>query len=282
VASVEGDGGASIEAGVTTPGPGPDPLPTPGCGAEGVKKGFLGSQTIDVAGTKRTYEMFVPDGYDGRKTYPLVFVFHGDGGTGANIRGSIKLEAESSGEAIFVYPDGLNKTWTIDKAPGLLRDTAFVEAVSADLGKGYCVDKARTFAVGFSRGAYFTNMLACVGKANLRAIVTHAGGGPFGLEGSGTTFEGGKLVCPAPPVAALQVQGEADQSVKLPEGQKARDHWQRVNGCQTTTKPMDPSPCVAYDGCAAERPEVWCQVPALQHRIWDQGAKVTWSFLKSK
>ena len=71
-------------------------------------------------------------------------------------------------------------------------------------------------------------------------------------------------MCPlSPPPAALQVIGDADGL--LGDAKKARDHWQRVNACKATTKPFAPSPCVAYDGCAAERPEVYCEIPGMGH-----------------
>lgn len=267
-----GDGGTDPDGG--------GPLGPP-CGSADVTKGFAGAQTITVGGAARTYELYVPEAYDVRKTYPLVFVLHGDGGTGAGIRGSFKLEAESAGGAIFVYPDGLGKTWSIDSASTLGRDVAFIDAVADSLQKSHCVDAKRIFATGFSKGAYFTNMLGCLAKTPLRGVIGHAGGGPFGVDGSGTTFDsGGQLVCPRPPVAALQVQGENDGAVPLSEGQKARDHWRRVNGCAATTKAYDPSPCVTYDGCAAGRSETWCQIPGMGHTIWANGAKVTWEFVQ--
>lgn len=255
--------------------------PGPSCGAAGVKTGFAGTQTIASGGAQRTYELFVPDAYDGRTTYPLVFVFHGDGGTGANIRGSFKLEAEAAGGAIFVYPDGENKTWVIDQAAATLRDVAFIDAVAADLAKTHCGDPKRVFAVGFSKGAYFANQLACVSKSGLRAVVAHSGGGPFGLTGLGTTFDGsGNLVCPQPPVAAMQIIGTADGL--LGDAQKARDYYKRVNACGAGTTTFDPSPCGAFDGCNAARPEIYCEIPAMGHQIWSSAPKAVWAFLKSK
>jgi polyhydroxybutyrate depolymerase len=275
-ASETGTTGVPIEGGTT-------PEPTAGCGATGVKTGFVGSQSLTVGGSKRTYELFVPPSYDGKKTFPLTFVFHGDGGTGAEIRGSFKLEAASESGSILVYPDALNKTWVINNATGFKADVAFVDAIAADLAKSHCTDSTRVFAVGFSKGAYFTNELACLAKTKLRAIVSHSGGGPFGLDGSGTKFDNeGNLVCPAAPVAALQIQGTADTSVPVSEATKARDYWRRLNGCQTATKPYDPSPCVTYDGCNADRPEVWCEVPGLGHAVWQNAPAVTWAFLKTK
>lgn len=269
------DGGGQIQGGeVESP-----PEPTAGCGAAKAT-GLQAKQSITVGGEARSYELFVPDSYDGKKAFPLVFVFHGDGGTGAAIRNSFKLEAASGGGAIFIYPDGVGKTWRFDDAAGLAKDVGFIDDLAAELGTSYCTDKKRVFAVGFSRGAYFANMLGCFSTSGLRAVVAHGGGGPFGVTGSGTTFPGGKLQCPQPPVAAMQVIGDKDGL--LGEAKKARDHWQRVNTCKATTAPYAPSPCVAYDGCAAERPEIYCEIPGLGHAIWPTGAQATWDFIKTK
>jgi polyhydroxybutyrate depolymerase len=278
--------GGGVEAGVPDPEPTPaddaSTPPDPGviCGAADSKPG-AGSKTITVAGSKRTYELFVPDTYDRKKTFPLIFVFHGDGGTGANMRSYLKLEAEAAGQAIFVYPDGEAQTWNIDDAAGLATDLAFIDALAATLAKTHCTDTKRVFSVGFSKGAYFTNMLACLGKTKLRAVVAHSGGGPFGLDGSGTDWDSkGNLICPSAPVAAMQIIGSSDGL--LGDAKQARDYWQRVNSCKRTTKPFETSPCVTYDGCAADRPEIYCEIPGMGHSIWQNATKVTWAFLKSK
>lgn len=275
-----GSDGGTPDSATTDPDVSTPPDPGVACGAPDSKPG-AGSKTITVNGAKRTYELFVPDTYNQKKTFPVIFVFHGDGGTGANIRSYFKLEAEAAGQAIFVYPDGQDQTWNIDDAKAIGKDIAFVDAIAASLGKSHCTDPSRVFSVGFSKGAYFTNMLACLSKTKLRAVVAHSGGGPFGLDGSGTDFDGkGNLICPSAPVAAMQIIGKNDGL--LEDAKKARDYWERLNSCKGTTKPMDPSPCVAYDGCAADRPEIYCEVPGLGHSVWQNAPKVTWAFLKSK
>jgi polyhydroxybutyrate depolymerase len=273
------DTDASVDEGGTTSEAG-TPDPTPGCGAAGVTKG-LSTQTLTADGAKRTYQLFVPDTYDNKKSFPLVFVFHGDGGTGANIRGSFKLEAEAAGGALFVYPDGENKTWEIDTASGLGHDVAFIDAVVTSLSGTHCVDKKRIVPVGFSKGAYFANMLACLAKTPFAGVVAHSGGGPFGVDGSGTDFDGsGNLICPRPPAAAMQIIGDADGL--LGDAQTARDYWKRLNTCKGTSTAFAPSPCVAFDGCNAARPEIYCQIPGMGHSIWSEATKATWTFIKSR
>jgi len=289
VGACSSDGtGATADGGVSEAGPGEDadttpPDPSGGCGAS-VKPGFLDGQKIKVGTANRTYAIFVPDGYDAKKTFPLVFVLHGDGGTGAGMRKSFKLEAEAAGGAIFVYPDGApgSEAWKFGSGPELKTDIAFIDALASSVATTHCMDSKRQFVVGFSRGAFFANLLGCAAKTPFRAVVAHSGGGPFGYDEIGTKFDAmGKLICPlSPPPAALQIIGSADGL--LGDAKKARDHWERANACEATSKPFDPSPCVTYDGCAAGRPEIYCEIPGLGHNIWSSAAKVTWDFLKSK
>jgi polyhydroxybutyrate depolymerase len=274
----DGDGGGVVDEGGT---PGDESAPPdlgPGCGAAGVKPG-ISTQSITVSGAKRTYEVFVPDTYDNHKTFPLVLVFHGDGGTGANIRSAFPVEAAAKGGGVFVYPDGEGNTWQIDGADGVTKDIAFIDALAAELAKTHCTDPKHVFAAGFSKGAYFVDQYACLGKTPLAGVVAHSGGGPFGVTGLATKYDdNGNLVCPDAPIPALQIIGQNDD---VPEAQKARDYWQRVNGCQTTSTATAPAPCVAYDGCTAGLPEIYCEVPGLGHQIWSDAPKTVWTFVTS-
>jgi polyhydroxybutyrate depolymerase len=56
----------------------------------------------------------------------------------------------------------------------------------------------------------------------------------------------------------MLTHGEADMAVMISAGEGSRDHWLEANGCAGAgSMPADPSPCVAYDGCA--EPVLWCQ-----------------------
>lgn len=264
------------DSGNTNPNP-PDSGSPPGttCGTVPDKKGFVGSQKIQVSGDEHSYELFLPNDYDGMKSYPVIFVFHGDGGTGAGIRGYFPIEDASGGAAIIVYPDGPSETWQIDGYDDMMKDIGFIDAVADSLAKTYCVDTSRMFATGFSKGAYFVNQLACRSKTVWKAIVSNSGGGPFGTDDRDWGSDG-NLKCPHAPTAALQVQGTDDNTVGPEEGMKARDFWKGANGCKDSTSSYDPSPCVAYDGCA--KPEVWCSVDGLGHSVWSETPKVAWAF----
>jgi polyhydroxybutyrate depolymerase len=233
-----------------------------------------------VSGSKRTYVLFVPDTYDDHRSFPLVLVFHGDGGTGADIRAAFQLEPTAAGGAIFAYPDGESATWQIDGADGVTKDIGFIDALAAELAKTHCTDPKHVSAIGFSKGAYFVDQYACLGKTPLSAVVAHSGGGPFGVVGLATKYDdSGNLVCPGGPTPAMQIIGALDD---IGEAQKARDYWQRVNGCKTTASPTAPMPCVTYDGCTAALPEIYCEIPGLGHEIWPSAPKTVWDFLKSR
>jgi polyhydroxybutyrate depolymerase len=251
-----------------------------GCIKTDAPKGVLAKQTINVRGDQRTYDLVVPDSYDSKKAYPLVFVFHGAGGDGAGVRGQYGLEASAGGKAIFVYPDGFLGKWEREKPSESNPDMEYFDVLLESLFASHCVDVQRVFAAGYSNGGYFANQLACSRGARLKAIASISGGGPIG---DASDFDDkGNLRCKEKPVAALITHGTDDTEVKLEEGQKSRDHWRRVNGCRTGAGvPFDPAPCVSLAGCASDRPVVYCEVPSIGHALWSESAKATWRFFDS-
>lgn len=260
----------------STPGPLPGDGSTPrgsaGCG-KAIAPGFVSSLSIDVAGKKRSYALTVPSGYDPTRAYPLIFAFHGDGGTGAGLRGGLKLEAAASDQAIFVYPDGNNTTWDLDTAPEKNADAAFFDALVTTHLDILCIDRERIFATGFSRGGYFANQLGCWRGDTLRGVASNGSGGPYGKNYDET----GHLICPVKGMATIVFHGTGDSPS---EGQKSVDHWAWANGCPSarSQSPVSPSPCKSVDGCAEGKPVVWCLIPGLGHQIWSQSDETTWAF----
>lgn len=253
-----------------------------GCIKTNAPKGVLAKQTLSVRGEQRTYDLVVPDGYDpaSRKSYPLVFVFHGAGGDGGGVRGRYGLEGAAQGRAIFVYPDGFLGKWDLERPSESNSDIEYFDALLESLFASHCIDVNRVFAAGYSMGGYFANHLACRRGGKLRAIASAAGGGPSG--DAADYDDQGNLRCTEKPVAALITHGVDDAEVKLEEGQKSRDHWRRVNGCRTGAGvPYDPPPCVSFAGCASDRPVVYCEVPSIGHGLWSEAARATWRFFEA-
>ena len=241
-----------------------------GCGSD-LTPGAV-TQTVEVEGKTRTFLFVVPDGYDPAIPTPVVFAWHGRGGTSELARAYFKVEEAAADAAIFVYPQGLpqpdfdNDTgWNLDTSG---EDVAFFDAMLAFVSARACVDEARIFSTGHSFGAYMSNTLACARAGTVRAVGAVAGGGPFfGCTG---------------PVAAWIAHGMSDTTVPFSQGEGSRDFWKNENGCADTTTPLpDPDVCVEYDGCMRGFPVVFCphDEPALGGHGWPAWAgPAIWAF----
>ncbi len=217
---------------------------SPGCGDAETAGTF--DETIDVGGVSRSYVLVIPAGLTGADPVPLVFGFHGFGGTGTGASQYFGLSGEG---AVFAYPQALPLPdqnggigWDMTE-DGV--DVAFIDALVTKLESEHCIDGSRVFAAGHSHGASFSNHLGCYRPETFRAIAPVAGGGPWAGKCTGS-------------VSALLTHGSADQDVPIDNGIGSREHWLEVNGCAgASSAPAEPSPCVAYAGCA--EPVLWCE-----------------------
>jgi polyhydroxybutyrate depolymerase len=267
-----GDAGASGDAAGPAESTDPDagekasPSGTSGCGLANVATGMQ-SKTIKVGGATRHYQVLVPPAYDASRPTRLVFVFHGLGGDGNQIRAYFGFEAEAAGQALFVYPDGVAQSQVGGATGWAESDLAFFDAMVSEVSAAYCVDAKRIFAAGHSFGGYMSNLVGCERGDVVRAIAPVSGGLVAG------TCKG--------PVAAWLAHGDKDSTVAQSEGTTARDHWITANGCKSTSKPTMPSPCVAYDGCSADHPVTWCSFPGGHYPLPSFTQQAIWDFFEA-
>jgi poly(3-hydroxybutyrate) depolymerase len=233
-------------------------MPTSGCDAAMHPASGEHSLMVDGTDVPREYIVAIPEGYVSSKPHRLVFAFHGLTGTmeqvasgfGGRNNGYYGLQSRMA-DTIFVSPQGLAPEdepdqfgWPNEGG----RDVAFVEAMVAWLGSNYCVDSTRIFSTGFSYGGIMSNTLGCQMPETFRAIGPIAGA-MFG-RGSG---------CTGQQVAAWMAHGLADVTVTPMSGETARDAFIAKNHCNAMeTMPTTPEGCVAYQGCDAGYPVVWC------------------------
>jgi poly(3-hydroxybutyrate) depolymerase len=284
----EAGGGRVADAGMMEVGP---PLGGSGCGKTPPPLGtMIGaasrgtgadySYSIDVGGTPRTYVLHLPAGYDPNHPYPVVFLFHGTGGSGAMFDYTRVEQSAPPGSAIFVLPDGLNYNAPSGNLPGWQtfnaddRDLRFFDALWEQLQASYCVDTKRVFASGHSIGGFMSNYLASQRGNVVRAAAPLAGGGLYPSYTRSHPQVG--------EAAVIILHGTADTDVPYMSGVNALNYFLGVNHCALASVPTDHPPCLAYQGCDAGFPVQMCTYEGVAHNLdWAQVGPIVWSFFAS-
>ena len=109
-------------------------------------------QVVEGEVVERSYFVHLPDNYDGSANTPLLFAFHGAGGTGDGFIGEFSL-AVQNGDFVGVYPNGIENSWNIEREDSKADDMAFTESILSALSGVAGIDVNRPVAVGFSNGA---------------------------------------------------------------------------------------------------------------------------------
>jgi polyhydroxybutyrate depolymerase len=125
--------------------------------------------TYHVDNLERTALMYVPASAMSKPT-PVVFVFHGQGGSSRNADRSFHIEDEWP-DAIIVYMQGLptvgqlsdqegaRSGWQSAAGDNVDRDLKFFDEALANLKKHYQVDARHIYSTGHSNGEGFTYLL---------------------------------------------------------------------------------------------------------------------------
>ncbi|MEQ1851388.1 MAG: prolyl oligopeptidase family serine peptidase [Chthoniobacteraceae bacterium] len=174
---------------------------------------------------------------------PVVFAFHGHGGTMQNAARSFAYHTQWP-EALVVYMQGLNTPGRLTdpegKKPGWQhgagdqgdRDLKFFDAVLASLKKDYRVDEKRIYSTGHSNGGGFTYLLWAMRGERFAAMAPSAAAAAQTL----------RLLKPKP---VLHVAGEKDTLVKFAWQQQTMDALRKLNECGEG-KPWEKG-CTVYE-----------------------------------
>lgn len=180
----------------------------------------LKSQEWVIGGVKRTGFVAFPTKKSAAGA-PLVLVFHGHGGTAANMSRALNIH-DKWAEAVVIYLQGLPTAGTVvDRAgrmagwqsePGELgdRDVRLVDSVIAWAKKDFTIDPKRVFATGHSNGGWFTYVLWAVRPDQFAAFAP-----------ASAVF--GRMVTSAKPKPALIMAGRRDRLVPFGLQQRTID-----------------------------------------------------------
>lgn len=233
-------------------------------------------ETMEIDGVRREYALATPAEIDPTRTYPVVLVLHGDGGTGHTMRALHTVDAVSGSDAFVAYPSGIDEHWDRSLDVATNSDMHFMQSIVDALNAKYRIDRTRVFGVGYSAGGFMVNQIAC--RTNLlRAIASHAGGAPYIPN-----VENGLPDCsPGNLVAAIVFHGLADgggYGVDVSSGVYDAEYWADRDGCTTTMSATTPTPCETYDHCPPGKPVEVCIIPDLGHIPWKQSVTTEWAF----
>ena len=116
-------------------------------------------QQIDGQMVSRPVIIQAPAAPDTATKYPLVFAFHGRGGTN-NYWVKTLRQFTDTGAFIGIYPQGHLNSWNLGPEPSTADDVAFVNTLVETMLTYTNIDSEKMFAIGSSNGAGMVNTLA--------------------------------------------------------------------------------------------------------------------------
>ena len=189
-------------------------------------------------GLTREYLLYVPSSYNGNSAVPLLFNFHGYGGTSSDHLSTADMRSLADLENFMLcYPQGSSDSygsghWNAALPSGdnksTADDTGFVSAMITSISSSYKVDSTRIYACGYSNGGMMSYFLGGSMSEKIAAIGSV----------SGSMLEGNPD--PANPVPMINFHGTADYVLTYSGGDGSSSitdtltYWATRNGAITT------------------------------------------------
>jgi poly(3-hydroxybutyrate) depolymerase len=255
-----------------------------GCGKQPASTGQSRVVSKDGRDIIRTYLLLVPKDYDPHKTYSLIFVFHGAGGTAeASMAWGLQNVPGAAEAGIFVFPQGApyrkGEVGWDDSTDGY--DMRFFDNMVSEIESGYCIDRDEVFVAGFSWGGDFAKSLGCIRGDTVQAMAVNSAGAGFTDKSDFRTFV--YLPCPGRqhPAVRFVHAVDGDQAYAAPEFATTSQLYQFLDQCGGASRPAPSNTeavsCRVFDGCAKQYVE--CTFGAnIGHALPPNWAQDTWEF----
>ncbi|MFN2375992.1 MAG: PHB depolymerase family esterase, partial [Candidatus Binatia bacterium] len=162
--------------------------------------GASSTDGIELDELERTFRVHVPTSYKPGVPAPVVFLLHGESGSGAQVEAASRMLDVAAAEGfVVVSPDGVEgrgsaRTWNAGGAAAAgVDDVLFLTAALDMLEMTTCIDLRRVYATGVAGGARMAHRLGCEAADRFRAVA-----------GTDVTDE----CTPARPVPELAIQSQ--------------------------------------------------------------------------
>ena len=155
-----------------------------GCGSAPTVKTAQENE-VTLQNSNREYMYWLPEDYDGNTPTPLIFSFHGAGGSAKGQADLDRLtEPEFNTDHILVYLQSTSKRenlWEVSPEVNV-DDVGYTLEVLDRVQEELCIDDSRIYATGMSQGGGMVNLLACDSNASTRFAAYAPVAGAFYYE----------------------------------------------------------------------------------------------------
>ncbi len=216
-------------------------------------------KTIAHGGLSRQYRLYIPANYDGSKSVPLLFNFHGftSNNQQQEFYGDFRPLSNKEG-FIICLPQGTvggptNQTFfNVGFFPSPVDDLGFTNMLIDSISAAYKVDAKKIYSCGMSNGGFMSYNLAC--NSSRFAAVASVTGSFTGAMAS---------TCkPSRPTPIMEIHGTADNTVPYNGLSGAltflsidsvMNYWVKFNKCNPTPSVTDVTNSSTTDNATAKR-----------------------------
>ena len=126
----------------------------------GLQKYYL-DQIVEGSIQQREYFVRYPS-QPNKSNYPIVFYFHGNGGTAENFYHNLSEVHEliDDNNFIGIFPQGLEESWNLGAEASKADDVAWVGEIIKTISEKSFANSSSVYAVGISNGSSMVNKLA--------------------------------------------------------------------------------------------------------------------------
>jgi polyhydroxybutyrate depolymerase len=180
--------------------------------AQGIDGRFKESEeSMLVDNIKRTYIVHEPLPAIAQRS--LVFILHGNGGSGALMKTITGFnEIADKNNAIVVYPDGYDQAWNDGRSTVRVKhidDVKFFKTLTLQLIGKYNINPSKVYVAGLSNGAMMSLRLSCEASDTFKAVAAI----------SATMPEDMLNRCPHAPVSRMMMAGNKDPIIPYDGGE---------------------------------------------------------------